>query len=118
MRVCCLCHPPAQGGYCVVTTQRLLWIDASATPAAGRSCAVPLGGIQGVHKRVQYGLNVMKPKVRLEVKVLVDHTLRVAASECAAGSGRACGLGHAHQQLRTHTHTHARWAAPAHTWAS
>ncbi|WIA08844.1 hypothetical protein OEZ85_008265 [Tetradesmus obliquus] len=61
-----------QNGYAVVTSHRVLWIDAGARPAPGRSCCLPLESIHSSSKRVQYGLNLMNPKVRLELKVYVD----------------------------------------------
>lgn len=80
-----------QGGYCVVTSHRLLWIDAAATPSPGRSCHMPLDSIQTVHKRVQYSLNLMNPKVRLEVQLFVDRHFKPTNRKTA----RTC----------THTHT-------------
>jgi len=71
-----------QNGYCFVTSHRLLWIDAAAaTPDPGRSCHLPLDTIACVTKRVQYGLNLMNPKVRLEVKLYVDRHYKVTNSE-------------------------------------
>lgn len=61
-----------QNGYVVATSHRLIWIDAAATPQPGRSCYLPLESIHSTNKRVQYGLNLINPKVRLEVKVYVD----------------------------------------------
>lgn len=57
--------PPLQGGYAIITSHRLLWIDAASAPAPGRSCCLPLSMVAGATKRVQYGLNIMAPKVRL-----------------------------------------------------
>lgn len=80
-----------QGGYCVVTSHRLLWIDAAATPSPGRSCHMPLDSIHTVHKRVQYSLNLMNPKVRLEVQLFVDRHFKPTNRKSA----------------RTCTHTHS-----------
>jgi hypothetical protein len=70
-----------QSGYAVVTSHRLLWIDAAATPGPGRSCHLPLDTIHSVQKRVQYTINLINPKVRLEVKVFVDRHFKVTPSE-------------------------------------
>jgi hypothetical protein len=77
-----------QSGYCVVTSHRLLWIDAAATPSPGRSCHMPLDSIHSVHKRVQYTINLMNPKVRLEVKLFVDRHFKIANSKCTQNSPR------------------------------
>eukprot|EP00878_Enallax_costatus_P031939 GHUV01035013.1.p1 GENE.GHUV01035013.1~~GHUV01035013.1.p1 ORF type:complete len:127 (+),score=22.33 GHUV01035013.1:231-611(+) len=61
-----------QNGYMVATSHRLIWIDAAATPNSGRSCHLPVDSIHSTRKHVQYGLNLISPKVRLEVKVFVD----------------------------------------------
>lgn len=93
----CLCPPLspfAQSGYCVVTSHRLLWVDAVAAPASGRSCHLPLDTIHSVHKRTQFGLNVMNPKVRLEVKLFVDRNFKVANSKCSC-CGTHCDVAQA-----------------------
>lgn len=77
--VCSSMH--LQGGYAVVTSHRLLWIDASATPSPGRSCHMPLDSIHSFQKRVQYSLNLMNPKVRVEVKLFVDRHFKVTNSK-------------------------------------
>jgi hypothetical protein len=69
-----------------VTSHKLLWIDAASTPSPGRSCHMPLDTIHSVQKRVQYGLNVMNPKVRLEVKVFVDRHSKLTNSKWATNS--------------------------------
>jgi hypothetical protein len=44
---------------------------------------MPLDTIHSAQKRVQYGLNVMNPKVRLEVKVFVDRHSKLTNSKWA-----------------------------------
>jgi hypothetical protein len=75
-----------QNGYAVVTSHRVLWIDAGASPAPGRSCCLPLESIHSSSKRVQYGLNLMNPKVRLELKVYVDLRSQPCNSECGSAT--------------------------------
>eukprot|EP00775_Hariotina_reticulata_P005632 gene5632-5871_t len=87
-----------QGGYAVVTSQRLIWIDSAASPAAGRSCHLALDCIHSTRKHVQYGLNLMNPKVRLEVKVYVD--LSAKPTNRPAGAGSSTGAGPHSMQLQ------------------
>lgn len=49
--------------------------------------------IAGVSKRVQYTLNVMNPKVRLEVKLFVDRHFRATHSELVAWLAGCLGGG-------------------------
>jgi hypothetical protein len=58
--------PPPQGGYVILTTSRLVWLDETAE---GRSCWLPLASIEGATKRTSFGLS---PKVRLELQLHVD----------------------------------------------
>ncbi|KAI8473427.1 MAG: EAP30/Vps36 family-domain-containing protein [Monoraphidium minutum] len=64
--------PRYEGGYAIVTSHRVIWIDAAAAPRPGRSCALPVGSLHAASKRIQYGLNIMAPKVRVELRVYVD----------------------------------------------
>lgn len=78
-----------------MTSHRVLWIDAGARPAPGRSCCLPLESIHSSSKRVQYGLNLMNPKVRLELKVYVDLRSQPCNSEralCCNVLGTVCLL--------------------------
>jgi hypothetical protein len=43
---------------------------------------MPLDSIHSVQKRVQYTINLMNPKVRLEVKLFVDRHFKIANSKC------------------------------------
>lgn len=76
-----------QNGYVVTTSHRLIWIDAAATPSPGRSCHLPVDSIHSTRKHVQYGLNLMNPKVRLEVKVFVDLASKPTGSKCVQLAG-------------------------------
>lgn len=52
-----------------------------ASPAPGRSCAVPLLSVVSATKRIGYGLNPMNPKVRLELRLYVDLCGKPSESE-------------------------------------
>ncbi|GBF96332.1 hypothetical protein Rsub_09402 [Raphidocelis subcapitata] len=65
-----------QGGYAIVTSHRLLWIDAASAPSPGRSCALHLAAVQSAVKRAQYGFNPLAPKVRLELRVHINAEAR------------------------------------------
>jgi hypothetical protein len=55
---------------------------------------MPLDSIHSVQKRVQYTINLMNPKVRLEVKLFVDRHFKIANSKCAqpAPTSECCCL--------------------------
>jgi hypothetical protein len=58
-----------QGGYVILTNRRVVWIDAEAAPAPGRSCSLPLTSVASASKRISFAL---QSKVRLELHVHVD----------------------------------------------
>lgn len=75
-----------QGGYTILTNRRLIWIDAEATPSPGRSCWLHLHSVRNVSKRTAFAL---QPKVRLELKLLVD-AQAVPCAGAARDGMRAC----------------------------
>lgn len=68
--------PPGQlkakheDGYAVLTTHRLLWLDAAKAPAAGASCSLPLSAVQHVHSKASHIFGT--PKLRVQVFVNED----------------------------------------------
>lgn len=73
-----------------MTSHRLIWIDASAAPRPGRSCALPLVAVAGAAKKVSYGLNIMAPKVGGgRWSFCSNHVCGFAGSMC--GWGRVVG---------------------------
>ena len=81
-----------EAGHAAVTSRRLLWLDAAAAPAPGRSFALPLAALAGAEKRTQRGLNPLAPpKVRLELRVTVSAAdgIPCAPHEAAAAGGVA-----------------------------
>ena len=63
-------QPSLQDGYAVVTTHRLLWIDAAAAPSAGASCSLPLAAVQHVQLkgRMLAKMPLGTPKIHITVR--------------------------------------------------
>ena len=96
-------RPPAQGGYAILTSQRVIWIDSAAvsTPAAaaaaaaaagsvgapcGRSCSLPVLSVQGCQRKSSMWLGSYKVRLLLQVAVDAD------AKPVVAGAGGWPGL--------------------------
>ena len=69
----------------MVTTHRLLWIDASAAPSAGASCSLPLAAVQHAQLkgRMLAKMPLGTPKVHLTVATGADRRAQ-AGPPCAA----------------------------------
>jgi hypothetical protein len=61
-----------------------------ATPA-GRSAALPLASVASSVKRTQLTLNLVNPKVRVELQLHVDASFTPVAGEGSRGGGREGG---------------------------
>lgn len=75
-----------QAGYIILTNQRLVWMDAAAAPAAGRSCCLSAHSVTSLAKRPA-GLLSSKSKLELTIRTAQDGR-PVAAAAAAAGSGQ------------------------------
>jgi hypothetical protein len=56
-----------QDGHMILTTHRLVWIDAAAAPAAGGTCALPLSTVREVRLKATHLWS--STKVRISVHV-------------------------------------------------
>lgn len=76
-----------QGGYLILTNHRLMWMDGSAAPSAGRSCCLHVHAIASLTKKSP-GLLSSKTKIEATVKL----SSAGAATIGAKGQGR--GVNH------------------------
>ena len=58
-----------QDGFAILTTHRLIWVDAARAPAPGASCFVYLSAVESVQLRASHAWR--SPKLR--VRVHLDH---------------------------------------------
>jgi len=60
-------------GYTLLTTHRVVWVDAAAAPAAGRSCWLPLAAVAACRPRVGPLAGLLGGrKLKLELSISVD----------------------------------------------
>lgn len=76
----------------MVTTHRLLWIDAAAAPSAGASCSLPLAAVQQVHLKGRMLAKMPLGTPKIHVTVRTDTQRRVQTGAPLLSMECTCGL--------------------------